>query len=48
MYFGPEGPAENIADKSGFIDRQVTGDLKRFKKLIEDSGTETGARRGEV
>ncbi|MET9322330.1 SRPBCC family protein [Streptomyces sp. NPDC003038] len=48
MDFDPEGLAENIADKLGFVDRQVTGDLKRFKKFIEDRGTETGAWRGQV
>lgn len=47
MDFDPEGLAENIADKLGFVDRQVTGDLKRFKKFIEDRGTETGAWRGQ-
>ncbi|MFD9334964.1 SRPBCC family protein [Streptomyces sp. NPDC060028] len=48
MDFDPEGMAENIADKLGFIDRQVTGDLKRFKKFIEERGTESGAWRGQV
>ncbi|WP_405827091.1 MULTISPECIES: SRPBCC family protein [unclassified Streptomyces] len=48
MDFDPNGLAENIADKLGFIDRQVTGDLQRFKKFIEERGTESGAWRGEV
>ncbi|MFH7594545.1 SRPBCC family protein [Streptomyces racemochromogenes] len=48
MDFDPEGMAENIGDKLGFVDRQVKGDLKRFKHFIEDRGTETGAWRGSV
>ncbi len=47
MDFDPDGLAETMADKFGFIDRKVTGDLKRFKKFIEESGTETSAWRGE-
>ncbi|MEJ8640622.1 SRPBCC family protein [Streptomyces sp. MS1.HAVA.3] len=46
--FDPDGLAEDIEDKFGFIDRKVTGDLKRFKKFIEERGTESGAWRGEV
>ncbi|WP_030763204.1 SRPBCC family protein [Streptomyces sp. NRRL F-2664] len=48
MDFDPDGLAENIADRFGFVDRQVTGDLARFKKFIEERGTESGAWRGEV
>ncbi|MFD9469884.1 SRPBCC family protein [Streptomyces goshikiensis] len=48
MDFAPAGPAETMADKFGFIDRKVTGDLRRFKEFIEESGTETGAWRGEA
>ncbi|MBT2452936.1 hypothetical protein J7F03_39095 [Streptomyces sp. ISL-43] len=48
MDFDPEGMAENIGDKLGFVDRQVKGDLKRFKYFIEDRGAETGAWRGSV
>ncbi|WP_411105257.1 SRPBCC family protein [Streptomyces sp. cmx-4-9] len=43
MDFDPDGLAETMADKFGFIDRKVTGNLQRFKKFIEESGTETGA-----
>ncbi|MFG2415127.1 SRPBCC family protein [Streptomyces goshikiensis] len=46
--FDSAGMAESIAGKFGFIDRQVTGDLQRFKKFIEERGTESGAWRGEV
>ncbi|WP_327686311.1 SRPBCC family protein [Streptomyces sp. NBC_00467] len=48
MDFDPDGLAENIADKLGFIDRKVTGDLKRFKKFVEERGSESGAWRGKV
>ncbi|MEU6759489.1 SRPBCC family protein [Streptomyces sp. NPDC046685] len=48
MDFDPEGLAENIGDKLGFVDRQVKGDLKRFKHFIEDRGSATGEWRGEV
>ncbi|MET9670611.1 SRPBCC family protein [Streptomyces sp. NPDC006475] len=48
MDFDPDGLAENIADKLGFIDRKVTGDLKRFKRFIEERGTESGAWRGQI
>ncbi|MBM7173260.1 SRPBCC family protein [Streptomyces sp. G44] len=46
--YEPEGLAETVGDKLGFVKRQVTGDLKRFKKFIEQRGGETGAWRGEV
>ncbi|GHE75776.1 polyketide cyclase/dehydrase/lipid transport protein [Streptomyces sp. 2132.2] len=46
--YDPDGFAENVGDKLGFVKRQVTGDLKRFKEYIEDRGRETGAWRGEV
>ncbi|MFJ9768000.1 SRPBCC family protein [Streptomyces erythrochromogenes] len=48
LAFDPDGLAETIADKFGFIDRQVTGDLQRFKKFVEERGSESGAWRGEV
>ncbi|MEV6653663.1 SRPBCC family protein [Streptomyces sp. NPDC051219] len=48
MDFAPEGPAETVGDKLGFVQRQAKGDLERFKKFIESRGSETGAWRGEV
>ncbi|WP_425580109.1 hypothetical protein [Streptomyces polychromogenes] len=48
MDFDPDGMAENIADKFGFVERQVKGDLKRFKHFIEDRGAPTGQWRGQV
>ncbi|MFE0021120.1 SRPBCC family protein [Amycolatopsis sp. NPDC059021] len=45
----PEGFVENVADKTGVLDRRVKGDLGRFKTFIEQrGGQETGAWRGDV
>ena len=44
----PEGAAETIGDKLGFIKRRAEGDMERFKDLIEGRGVESGAWRGEV
>jgi hypothetical protein len=46
--FEPEGVVEQAGDKLGFVQRRVDGDLERFKKFIEERGTETGAWRGEI
>lgn len=35
-------------DKLGLIDRHVNGDLKRFKKFIEECGTEDRAGHADV
>ncbi|CAL9649329.1 SRPBCC family protein [Streptomyces sp. Tu 3180] len=48
MDYDPEGLAETVGDKLGFVKRQATGDLKRFKEFIEHRGRETGAWRGAV
>ncbi len=44
----PEGPLESAGDALGFVKRQATGDLERFKTFIEERGEATGAWRGEV
>jgi uncharacterized membrane protein len=44
----PEGTMENVGTALGFDDRQVKGDLERFKDMIEERGTATGSWRGEV
>ncbi|MFF7244545.1 SRPBCC family protein [Embleya sp. NPDC008237] len=44
----PQGIADTVGDKLGFVRRQAKGDLTRFKKFIESRGTATGAWRGEV
>ena len=48
MQFEPEGVAETVGEKLGFVSKQTEGDLKRFKSFIEERGAETGAWRGEV
>ena len=49
MDFEPEGLVEKAGDKLGFLDRQVKGDMQRFKEFIESrGGVETGAWRGEI
>ncbi len=48
MDVDPEGVVENVGTALGFLDRQVKGDLERFKEFIEGRGSETGAWRGEV
>ncbi|MEO5884000.1 MAG: SRPBCC family protein [Candidatus Limnocylindrales bacterium] len=44
----PDGAVESVGDALGFVQRQATGDLKRFKTFIEERGVATGAWRGEV
>ncbi|MCM2577080.1 SRPBCC family protein [Streptomyces meridianus] len=44
----PQGIAESVGDKLGFLNRRATGDLERFKKVVEERGHETGAWRGRV
>jgi hypothetical protein len=39
---------EQLGAKAGLDSRQVGADLKRFKQLVETTGAETGAWRGEV
>ncbi|MEU2914558.1 SRPBCC family protein [Streptomyces massasporeus] len=46
--FDPRGVAETVGDKLGFVKRQVSGDLARFKEFMEARGAETGAWRGKV
>ncbi|HET6380593.1 MAG TPA: SRPBCC family protein [candidate division Zixibacteria bacterium] len=44
----PEGFMESAGDALGVLDRQVQGDLERFKAFIEERGAPTGAWRGDV
>jgi len=39
---------EQLGAKVGLDSRQVAGDLKRFKQLVETMGAETRAWRGKV
>lgn len=48
MDMEPEGATETVADAAGLVNRQVKGDVQRFKEFIESRGTETGAWRGDV
>ena len=48
MTFETEGIVESLGSAVGADDRQVKGDLGRFKELVESRGAETGAWRGEV
>jgi uncharacterized membrane protein len=48
MEYEPKGITEKTGDVLGFVSRRVTGDLERFKELIEERGHETGAWRGKV
>ena len=48
MHWEPQGVTERIGDVLGADDMRIQGDLNRFKKFIEERGTETGAWRGEI
>jgi carbon monoxide dehydrogenase subunit G len=48
LEYEPEGVLEQVGDKLGIVERQVTSDLERFKKLIEDQGYASGAWRGAI
>ena len=44
----PDGALETVGDAVGVPEREVEGDLKRFKKFIEGRGDATGEWRGNV
>ncbi|MFF2045424.1 SRPBCC family protein [Kitasatospora sp. NPDC058170] len=48
MDFEPHGMAEKAGAALGVLDRQVKGDLKRFKGFIEEQGRESGGWRGRL
>jgi hypothetical protein len=48
LEYEPEGVVEQVGDKLGIVERQVTADLQRFKELVESEGYATGAWRGSV
>ncbi|MEW2293006.1 SRPBCC family protein [Streptomyces sp. NPDC006743] len=48
MDIEPSGMAEKAGDLLGVMDRRVKGDMKRFKKYIEERGGESGAWRGRI
>lgn len=46
--YEPQGAVESAGAALGFLDRQVKGDLERFKTFIEGQGLETGGWRGTI
>lgn len=48
MDYETTGFLQSVGDAFGFMQRQVEGDLERFKQFIEERQVETGAWRGEV
>ncbi|HEY8596944.1 MAG TPA: SRPBCC family protein [Thermomicrobiales bacterium] len=46
--YEPEGVVEKAGSALGIPQKQIEGDMERFKKFIEARGQETGAWRGEV
>jgi uncharacterized membrane protein len=48
LEYDPQGFVEKVGDALGFVSRRVEGDLERFKKFVEERGSETGAWRGEI
>ena len=48
MDYEPEGVLESAGDFLGVVDRQVKGDLERFKRFIESRGQETGGWRERI
>lgn len=48
MTYQPEGTLEAIGDAMGAVRLEASGNLKRFKEMIEQRGQETGAWRGTI
>ena len=48
MSYQAEGPLEQLGSAASLDAKRVSGDLKRFKDLIESRGTESGEWRGEI
>jgi uncharacterized membrane protein len=48
LHYDPQGVTENVGDALGLVSARVLGDLRRFKKFIEERGEPTGAWRGEI
>lgn len=48
LMYEPRDAAEKVGDALGFLERQVSADLERFKKFIESHGVPTGAWPGEI
>ncbi|WP_148415412.1 SRPBCC family protein [Noviherbaspirillum massiliense] len=48
MDYDPSTIDEKIGDALGFVKMQTKSNLRRFKNLVEQRGTETGAWRGTI
>jgi uncharacterized membrane protein len=48
MEYRPEGPIEKIGDAIGAVRMQARNSLQRFKEMLEQRGSETGAWRGQI
>jgi uncharacterized membrane protein len=48
MEYEPHGAAETSGSGLGLVSMRIEGDLKRFKKYIEERGHESGQWRGEI
>ena len=48
LEYVPQGVVEQAGSALGFLDREVKGDLDRFKDLIEQRGQATGGWRGTI
>ena len=44
----PEGAIDKVGDALGVVERQIKGDLERFRAYIEAQQAPTGAWRGGV
>ncbi len=48
MDYRPEGPMEKVGDALGAVRMQARNSLQRFKEMLEQRGSETGAWRGQI
>ena len=44
----PEGLVETLGTKVGVLDRQVQGDLERFRDYVSSRGVASGEWRGQI
>ena len=48
MDVDPDGIVATAGDALGVVERRVKGDLERFRQMIEERGSESGAWRGKI
>jgi hypothetical protein len=48
MTYTPDGAADVVGSAIGLDEYRVRGDLERFRELIEERQSETGAWRGTI